>query len=320
MLASIRAPYDTPRMSLNPHSRPDWSAIDTVLLDLDGTLLDQAYDNHIWRDLVPQRFAVAHSLDLHAAYTEIARLFAERSGTLDWYCIDYWSRTLGVDIGALHREVRSHVAWLPGAREFLLRMRAGGKRLLLLTNSHPDCARGETRGDRRARLSRRGRDVTRVRRTQGACAVLARGAGDDSRSTPARSLFADDNSKMLEAARSAGVRWVYGIRHWDTKGSRREHVDHRAVDSVADLYGAGWRFSGLARAEAGVVRQSTRPTGRRGADLRVHHRHRHHHYAAEGLRDRHHRHRGRRAADHRVPPPPPGRRMGFGPSSGSHSL
>ena len=69
-------------MSLNPHSRPEWSAIDTVLLDLDGTLLDQAYDNHIWRDLVPQRFAVAHSMDLHEAYTEIARLFAERSGTL----------------------------------------------------------------------------------------------------------------------------------------------------------------------------------------------------------------------------------------------
>jgi hypothetical protein len=60
-------------MSLNPHSRPDWSAIDTVLLDLDGTLLDQAYDNHIWRDLLPQRYALSQSMDLHAAYAEIAR-------------------------------------------------------------------------------------------------------------------------------------------------------------------------------------------------------------------------------------------------------
>ena len=63
---------------------------------------------------------------------------------------------------------------------------------------------------------------------------------------PKRSLFADDNSKMLEAARSAGVRWVYGIRHWDTKGSRREHMDHEAVDGVADLDGTGQGFSGLA--------------------------------------------------------------------------
>ena len=61
-------------------------------------------------------------------------------------------------------------------------------------------------------------------------AALAKFAYD-----PGRSLFADDNSKMLEAARSAGIRWVYGIRHWDTKGSQREHVDHPAVDSVAEL-------------------------------------------------------------------------------------
>src|SRR4029078_1661743 len=102
-----------------------------------GSLPPQAAAHHTWRYLVPQRFAVAQSMDLHAAYAEISRRFAERSGTLDWYCIEYWSRSLGVDIGALHREVRSHVAWLPGAREFLTRMRAAGKRLVLLTNSHP---------------------------------------------------------------------------------------------------------------------------------------------------------------------------------------
>jgi len=221
-------------MSLNTHSRPDWPAIDTVLLDLDGTLLDQAYDNHIWRDLVPQRFAVAHSLDLDAAYAEIARRFTERSGTLDWYCIEYWSRTLGIDIGALHREVRSHVAWLPGAREFLARMRAGGKRLVLLTNSHPIAL--AVKHEESGVLDYLDAAVTShefgvpKEHPQFWEAARARFAFD-----PARSLFADDNSKMLGAARNAGVRWVYGIRHWDSKGSRREHVDHAAVDGVADL-------------------------------------------------------------------------------------
>ena len=221
-------------MSRHPHSRPDWSAIDTVLLDLDGTLLDQAYDNHIWRDLVPQRFALSRGLDLHAAYSEIASRFAERSGTLDWYCIDYWSRTLGIDIGALHREVRSHVAWLPGAREFLVRMRASGKRLVLLTNSHPIAL--AVKHEESGVLDYLDAAVTShdfgapKEHAQFWTAALERFEYD-----PSRSLFADDNSKMLEAARSAGVRWIYGIRHWDTKGSRREHVDHPAVDSVADL-------------------------------------------------------------------------------------
>jgi len=221
-------------MSRNPHSRPDWPNIDTVLLDLDGTLLDQAYDNHIWRDLVPQRFAVAHSMDLHAAYAEIARRFAERSGTLDWYCIDYWSRTLEIDIGALHREVRSHVAWLPGAREFLVRMRASGKRLVLLTNSHPVALR--VKNEQTSVLDFLDAAVTShefgAPKEHERFWQEARARFDFD---PQRSLFADDNSKMLEAARNAGVRWVYGVRHWDTKGSRREHMDHPAIDAVADL-------------------------------------------------------------------------------------
>jgi 5'-nucleotidase len=221
-------------MSALPHSRPDWPNIDTVLLDLDGTLLDQAYDNHIWRDLIPQRFAVARSMDLQSAYGEISRLFAERSGTLDWYCIDYWSRTLGIDVGALHREVRSHVAWLPGAREFLVNMRERGKRLVLLTNSHPTAL--AVKHEESGVLDYLDAAITShdfgapKEHPEFWAAALDRFGYD-----PARSLFADDNSKMLAAARAAGIRWVYGIRHWDTKGSRREHPDHLAVDGVADL-------------------------------------------------------------------------------------
>lgn len=221
-------------MSLNSQHRPDWAAIDTVCLDLDGTLLDQAYDNHIWRDLIPQRFAVARGLELHAAYAEIARLFEGKNGTLAWYDIEYWSNTLGVDVGALHREVRSHVAWLPGAQQFLERVRAMGKRLVLLTNSHPVALavkHAETRvldymhdAASSQEFGHPKEDAEFWRRAQ-------QRFGFD----PARSLFADDNSKMLTAARNAGFRWVYGVRHWDTKGSRREHPDHPSVDAVLDL-------------------------------------------------------------------------------------
>lgn len=215
-------------------SPPDWSSIDTVCLDLDGTLLDQAYDNHIWRDLVPQRFALLHTMELHSAYAEIAERFRERSGTLDWYDIDYWSRTLEIDIGALHREVRSHVAWLPGAKGFLKRMRAAGKRLLLLTNSHPIAL--AVKHEQTGVLDYLDAAVTSHH--YGAPkedAAFWSAAVADLEFDPTRSLFADDNTKMLAAARAAGVRWVYGVRHWDSRGSRREHQGHPAVDAVADL-------------------------------------------------------------------------------------
>jgi len=221
-------------MSPHLHPRPDWSAIDTVLLDLDGTLLDQAYDNHIWRDLVPQRFAVAHAMELHAAYAEVAQRFNDRRGTLEWYSVEFWSRNLEIDIGALHREVRSHVAWLPGAQEFLLRMRAAGKRLLLLTNSHPIAL--AVKHEQTGVLNYLDAAVTS--HEYGAPkenAAFWSAAGSHLGFDPARSLFADDNVHMLAAARAAGVRWVYGVRHWDSRGSRREHADHPAVDAVADL-------------------------------------------------------------------------------------
>ena len=43
----------TAAMSVTDVEKPDWAHIDTVLLDLDGTLLDLAYDNHFWLEIVP---------------------------------------------------------------------------------------------------------------------------------------------------------------------------------------------------------------------------------------------------------------------------
>jgi HAD superfamily hydrolase (TIGR01509 family) len=130
--------------------------------------------------------------------------------------------------------VRSHVAWLPGAREFLGRVRSMGKRLVLLTNSHPDA------------LAVKHEQTGVLDHLDGAASSQEFGAPKEDASfwvaaqsrfgyDPARSLFADDNAKMLEAARRSGVRWVYGVRHWDSKGSLREHVDHPSVDAVLDL-------------------------------------------------------------------------------------
>mgnify|MGYP000399803101 CR=1 FL=1 len=40
----------------------DWTTIDTVLLDMDGTLLDLHFDNHFWLDYVPRRYAEARGI------------------------------------------------------------------------------------------------------------------------------------------------------------------------------------------------------------------------------------------------------------------
>jgi hypothetical protein len=74
-------------------NRPQWDSIDTVLLDLDGTLLDLAYDSFIWLGRVPEIFAEQNGLSLAEAQTALAPKFHHWAGQArSWYSIDFWSR------------------------------------------------------------------------------------------------------------------------------------------------------------------------------------------------------------------------------------
>jgi len=114
-----------------------WRQIDTVLLDLDGTLLDLAFDSHFWGQQVPAAWARQREISLEQAQAALRPLFTAREGTLEWYCIEFWSRELELDLRALKQELAHGIRWLPGAREFLQRVRALHKRLVLITNAHP---------------------------------------------------------------------------------------------------------------------------------------------------------------------------------------
>lgn len=115
----------------------DWTAIDTVLLDMDGTLLDLHFDTRFWREQVPRRYAKMRGLDVETAHRVLAPVFARTAGTLNWYCLDFWSRELGFDVAAMKHESAEFIAILPGALEFLAAIRSRGKRAVLVTNAHP---------------------------------------------------------------------------------------------------------------------------------------------------------------------------------------
>ena len=113
-----------------------WNAVDTVLLDMDGTLLDLNFDNHFWQVHVPLRYAESRGVALDAAREELMARYHARAGTLEWYSVDFWETELELDIMKLKEEVAHLIAVHPHVAAFLAAVRGAGKRVALATNAH----------------------------------------------------------------------------------------------------------------------------------------------------------------------------------------
>jgi putative hydrolase of the HAD superfamily len=214
--------------------RVDWDAIDTVLLDMDGTLLDLAFDNFFWRELVPQRYARLHGLTATLAAAELAPRFEARVGTLAWYCLDHWTRDLGLDLKALKREHREHIRYLPGAREFLAAVRARGKRVSIVTNAHRDTfeVKAEQTGiDRLVDGVVSSHDFSAPKESAAFWHALERHEPFDGE----RTLLVEDSLPVLNAARAHGLRHLFAIRRPDSREAPRSIDGFAAIDGVGDL-------------------------------------------------------------------------------------
>ena len=205
-----------------------------MLLDMDGTLLDQRFDNYFWQELVPERFAARHALAPEAARTLLRSRFAATQGTLNWYCTDYWSRELQLDIAALKREVREHVRFLPGAREFLEALRRRGLRTVLITNAHLDS------------LSIKAEQTDLLRHFDVALSSHQFGAPKEHPQfwqrlraqlafEPSRSLFVDDSLPVLRAASAYGIAQVFAISRPDSTLAARAVQEFPAVAAIIEL-------------------------------------------------------------------------------------
>jgi putative hydrolase of the HAD superfamily len=220
-------------MSTPPVRIPDH--VDTLLLDLDGTLLDLAFDNHFWLDVVPQAFAVRNGLSVQEALDEILPRMASVERTLPWYCLDHWSRSLDMDLSQLKAEHADRVAWLPGAQDFLRRQRVLGRRLVLATNSHPETLRIKVEQTQVTDLL----DAAYSSHVFGAPkedALFWEGFRAVEPFDPRRTAFIDDNAHMLQAAAAAGVACLIAVTAPDsTRPDKSPPAGFDWVRAVAEL-------------------------------------------------------------------------------------
>jgi len=114
----------------------DWQEIDTVLLDMDGTLLDKHFDDYFWEHYVPEIYAARNNLTSLEARKELLARYKSIEGTLAWTDLDYWSEELDLDIPALKLKINHLIQVHPYVIDFLQYCRRLDKAVHLVTNAH----------------------------------------------------------------------------------------------------------------------------------------------------------------------------------------
>lgn len=111
---------------------------ETLMLDMDGTILDLSYDSHIWLKIIPEKLAEKRDIPISAAVSLMNEHVIRMKNTLEWYCIDNWSKLLDIDVLEIHRAEKGRIRYLPGAKSFLQEISNSSIRIILVSNSHRD--------------------------------------------------------------------------------------------------------------------------------------------------------------------------------------
>jgi putative hydrolase of the HAD superfamily len=211
-----------------------WHEIETVFLDMDGTLLDLRFDNYFWLEHLPRRYAEMRGMKVSRAKRELLEKYRRVEGTMEWYCLDYWTRELGMDIPILKEEIDHLIAVHPYVPEFLDWVRAQGKRVVLVTNAHGQSLHLKMQKTRLADrfdailsahdLGLPKEEVSFWKRLQ--------------KVEPFRlgtTLLVDDNEAVLRSAQEYGIRHLVAVLRPDTTRPAKVIQGFPAMQSFRDL-------------------------------------------------------------------------------------
>ncbi|MGQ8366503.1 GMP/IMP nucleotidase [Glaciecola sp. 1036] len=214
-----------------------WHNIETVLLDMDGTLLDLNFDNKFWLEHLPQKLAEQTNKPLQDCMDEMMQAYSEVKGQLQWYCLDYWEQRLQLDIMDAKQDLKHLIRFRDDAIPFLDALHQSGREVALVTNAHPGTLRlkvEQTALDQHIDTLISTHEFGVSKESQ----LLWQRLQERLEFDPAHTLFVDDSQVILDAAKEFGIAYTLGITNPDSQLPENEIHGHQHTNNYHDLLDA----------------------------------------------------------------------------------
>lgn len=219
-----------------PNINLDWDSIDTVLLDMDGTLLDLNFDYYFWTQHLPEKYNQIQSGNIEQTTLYIVNRLAEKQGQLEWYCTDYWTEQFGLNIIQAQTEVKHLIQERPQVIEFLECLGTNQKNRVLITNSDRPSIKLKFANSAIEPLLDQvisSHDYRAAKEDQQFWQQLQSNLDFD----PATTLFIDDSESVLDSAQQFGIKHLLSIKQPISTQPREDISQYPMIDDFMSLTG-----------------------------------------------------------------------------------
>ncbi len=213
----------------------NWEPIKTVLLDMDGTLLDLYFDNYFWQEYLPEHWGKINNMDAETAKAQLKYWYSKEAGTLSWYCLDFWTERLKFDVFELKADVEHLIKFRPHAKSFLEKLSTNAAySVIMVTNAHENLIK--------MKVDKTGIDVFfdqiisshtigHAKEEQAFWKKLQLENPFELNET----ILIDDNLTVLRAAREFGIKHLFTISKPDSQNEKQDPEEFNAIDSFQDI-------------------------------------------------------------------------------------